>query len=140
MKLFDSNFISEEFQCPHCGEVVIDARLVMALQEVRERVGTAVRVNSGYRCQKHNAAIGGALNSQHLQGIAADFQVKGKTVQELLGVVEDIPWVNGIGVMEGALHVDVRRGPRVYWVYPERGKTKTVTRRELHQLLGMETS
>jgi hypothetical protein len=48
-----------------------------ALAEGLERVravlgGKPVRVTSGYRCAALNAAIGGATNSMHMRGLAAD--------------------------------------------------------------------
>ena len=41
------------------------------LDPLREKVG-AIRVNSGYRTPEHNKQIGGATNSQHCRGEAAD--------------------------------------------------------------------
>ena len=41
------------------------------LDPLREKVG-AIRVNSGYRTPAHNKQIGGATNSQHCKGEAAD--------------------------------------------------------------------
>jgi hypothetical protein len=43
----------------------------MVLQPLRERFGP-VFINSGYRCEELNRAIGGASNSQHMCGEAAD--------------------------------------------------------------------
>lgn len=42
------------------------------LDPARERFGSAVRVNSGYRCRELNREVGGAARSYHLQGRAAD--------------------------------------------------------------------
>lgn len=48
-------------------------RLVaVVLDPARERLGSAIRVNSGYRCAELNRAVGGARRSYHLQGRAAD--------------------------------------------------------------------
>ena len=41
------------------------------MDPLREKVG-AIRVNSGYRTPAHNKQIGGATNSQHCKGEAAD--------------------------------------------------------------------
>ena len=46
------------------------------LDPLRERVGQPITVNSGYRCKKLNAAVGGEPNSQHLYGLAADICLK----------------------------------------------------------------
>lgn len=56
------------------------ADIVMALQRLvtnvldplREEWGAPIIVSSGYRCPKLNAAVGGARQSQHLYGQAAD--------------------------------------------------------------------
>ena len=42
------------------------------LDPARQKYGKAVHVSSGYRCQQLNSLIHGALQSQHLQGEAAD--------------------------------------------------------------------
>ena len=41
------------------------------LEPVRRRFGRTL-INSGYRCEKLNAAVGGVKESQHLRGEAAD--------------------------------------------------------------------
>ena len=42
------------------------------LDPVRERWGVPIYVNSGYRCPELNKLVGGAPNSYHLRGMAAD--------------------------------------------------------------------
>lgn len=42
------------------------------LDPLREWYGKPIYVNSGYRCKALNEAVGGAKNSQHLTGQAAD--------------------------------------------------------------------
>ena len=42
------------------------------LDPARQKYGGPVLVNSGYRCPKHNAEVGGVANSQHMKGEAAD--------------------------------------------------------------------
>ena len=67
-----------EFEC-HCGcrmpdsaRANIVALVEQVLDQARERYGKPVCVNSGYRCARHNASVGGVANSQHLRGEAAD--------------------------------------------------------------------
>ena len=74
MKWFSMN----EFEC-HCGCRMPDsarANIVALVEQVldpaRERYGKPVCVNSGYRCARHNAAVGGVVGSQHMRGEAAD--------------------------------------------------------------------
>ena len=47
------------------------------LEVLRERSGGPVRINSGYRSPQLNRKIGGATNSNHLTGCAADIRVTG---------------------------------------------------------------
>lgn len=42
------------------------------LDPLREAWGRPITVNSGYRCAELNRVVGGAKNSQHLTGEAAD--------------------------------------------------------------------
>lgn len=42
------------------------------LDPAREKLGMPIRMNSGYRCIKHNVEVGGVERSQHLRGEAAD--------------------------------------------------------------------
>lgn len=48
------------------------------LQQARDDFGKAIHVNSGYRCEKLNAKVGGKKNSYHLKGMAADLHVDGE--------------------------------------------------------------
>lgn len=42
------------------------------LDDIRQRYGSPIRINSGYRCPELNKAVGGVSNSQHCKGQAAD--------------------------------------------------------------------
>lgn len=71
-------FIEKEFRCRCCGGLPpaarenIEALVTEVLDPARQQFGGPVLVNSGYRCPKHNAEVGGVANSQHLLGEAAD--------------------------------------------------------------------
>jgi zinc D-Ala-D-Ala carboxypeptidase len=49
------------------------------LDPIRDKLCTPVVITSGYRCPQVNKLVGGANNSQHMSGCAADFHVKGFT-------------------------------------------------------------
>jgi zinc D-Ala-D-Ala carboxypeptidase len=68
-------FKHEEFACPCCGVNEIKDALILRLDRVRERYGHPMKVNSGYRCSKHNEELGGKSDSAHLAGWAADISV-----------------------------------------------------------------
>jgi zinc D-Ala-D-Ala carboxypeptidase len=47
------------------------------LEKIRAHFGKPITVNSGFRGAKLNKAIGGAKNSSHLHGEAADIEIAG---------------------------------------------------------------
>ncbi|HDS1683211.1 TPA: peptidase M15 [Pseudomonas putida] len=49
--------------------------LCLALEQVRALFDSPIIVSSGYRSSAVNTRIGGASNSQHVRGLAADFTV-----------------------------------------------------------------
>lgn len=51
------------------------------LYKLRKNLGHPVIITSGYRSKALNLAVGGAANSQHLSGEAADFTVQGQSNQ-----------------------------------------------------------
>lgn len=57
----------------------LTALVATILDPLRERYGKPINVNSGYRCQALNKAVGGVRNSQHLTGEAADIDTGSKT-------------------------------------------------------------
>lgn len=66
------NFKVKEFACKCCGENCITQPVIDMCQTIRSEMKVPVRINSGYRCVKHNAAVGGVKGSFHTQGLAAD--------------------------------------------------------------------
>lgn len=47
------------------------------LQPLREAMGEAIKIGSGYRSPRLNAAVGGVSNSQHMMGQAVDICIDG---------------------------------------------------------------
>ncbi len=115
---FGKHFLCEEFACPCCGLCLMDRGFMIALNQLRELAGRPIKINSGYRCVEHNAAIGGAPHSQHKLGRAADIVIAGLTLNEMFELAEQIePFRNGgIGIYpkKGFIHVDTR-GRRARW-------------------------
>ena len=56
----------------------INALMEECLDKVRELWGKPIGVNSGYRSAELNRAVGGAKNSQHTKGEAADITAGGR--------------------------------------------------------------
>lgn len=56
----------------------IEELCIKVLQPIRDYWQEPIKISSGFRCKKLNDAVGGAKNSSHLYGAAADFSAKNK--------------------------------------------------------------
>lgn len=52
------------------------------LQPIREAYGKPIIISSGYRCSQLNSKVGGARNSDHLFGAAADIHTVSNTYED----------------------------------------------------------
>jgi len=116
-----THFKDDEFRCKHCGKLPsggIDKRLLVMLEQLRIRIGNKpIIITSGYRCPAHNKAVGGATNSQHMYGKAADILVKGMSPRELEKYCDKLFENDGVGLGGATIvHVDTR-GYRAGWRY-----------------------
>ena len=111
-------FKPEEFECHcGCGEKDVNPKLVELLNRIRESFGKPITIMSGRRCEAHNTKVGGAKNSQHILGSAADIKVKDvppKEVQEYLMKHFDDE-CKGLGRYNSFTHIDVRDGKIARW-------------------------
>lgn len=99
MTPFFKNFSILEF-FPHCSHVEIVvalsyrsvsrniANLCFVLDSIRDSIGVCMIINSGYRTESRNNAVGGVPTSQHLFGSAADVR-KSKELCEFFNYHRD---------------------------------------------------
>jgi uncharacterized protein YcbK (DUF882 family) len=115
MKLTD-NFHLNEFASKD-GQAVPDhlitnvRHLANQLQVLRNHIGKPIHINSGYRSPAHNARVGGAVNSMHLQGKAADITVRDISPAALATIIEKLitagkMQIGGVGRYRGFVHID----------------------------------
>lgn len=80
------------------------------LEWLRSRLGRPIRVTSWYRDPAYNRAVGGARESLHVTGSAADIQVSGVPPRDVRFALEEHPLAPqmGIGVYPSFTHVDLR--------------------------------
>ena len=71
-----SNSHPEVYNIPSHEAITNLTNLCKWLEVLRERAGTPIRINSGYRSPQLNRKIGGAPNSNHLTGCAVDIRVE----------------------------------------------------------------
>jgi len=109
------NFNLKEFQCKCCQKVKLEKELIEKLQKLRVLTQKPIQVLSGYRCLEYNTKVGGAKESYHMKGFAADIRIAGYTVNQVAELAEKVGF-NGIGKYydDAFVHVDVR-GEKARW-------------------------
>jgi uncharacterized protein YcbK (DUF882 family) len=120
MKL-TNNFSKSEFECKSGEEMPLDVLenvklLAIQLQKIREYVGKPIRINSAYRSEAHNEAIGGVKSSQHILGKAADITIDTFTPDEVVSIIENMLtnemlggfYIGGLGSYNTFTHIDIR--------------------------------
>lgn len=104
------HFSRHEFACSDgCGFDTADVELIKVLEDVRSFFGEKVKINSGARCEKHNAKEGGSPKSRHLYGQAADIVVENVMAIKVYTYLDSkYPDRYGIGLYPNRVHIDVR--------------------------------
>lgn len=109
------HFDRSEFACPGGAHTPVDVGLAGRLEVLRGLVGSPCIVVSGYRTPEHNQAVGGAPQSLHLWGMAADLPAGWASQQQATQA-----GFTGIGLNAAGqvVHVDVREGSPVVFRDP----------------------
>jgi len=131
------NFKLPEFKCKCKGKyctgypAVLDSDLILYMSDIRNIYNTAMTIESGLRCEKHNASVGGTKGSRHNNGKAIDFTMKKytKTLSSRIEIINHFirnykesryaycnGYVNSNGKisykecksMENSIHIDVK--------------------------------
>lgn len=114
-------FKEGEFACKCCGQLPpqarenIEALVDNVLDPAREAYGGPIYVNSGYRCPRHNAEVGGVARSQHLVGEAADVvpiengKLKIKNLQRLARIIVENGRFDQMIIYPTFIHVSWKR-------------------------------
>jgi hypothetical protein len=117
------DFKWSELACPCCGLKNIDGKAIDTLQDLRDGLRKPLKVNSGCRCTKHNAEVGGQPSSRHLgdqgqKSDAFDISIKGWTSYEVNDLVDLAIKLGfkGIGTAKSFIHID-RRSYYATWTY-----------------------
>lgn len=99
-----------------CGQDDVDPDLIKMADELREYLGKPMITTSVNRCEKHNSNVGGVKGSQHVQGKAMDFYIRGLPTKKLINICKKL-WKEkkilkgGLGVYPkmGFVHIDSGR-------------------------------
>ena len=115
MKKISEHFTRSEFSCRcGCGYDTVDTDLIKMLEDVRTHFKKPIVVTSGCRCEFHNERSGGAANSLHKLGRAADIVVAGTEPDDVADYLEVIN-APGIGRYSTFTHVDSRSSGISRW-------------------------
>lgn len=120
------NFTQREFRSRDGAKMPLDVLenikdLACNLQVLRDLLGESIKINSGYRSEAHNKAVGGVKTSKHTKGLAADIRVKDLDTDDLYLLIESLikqgdMQEGGLGVYDTFVHYDIR-GTRARWNY-----------------------
>ena len=120
------NFTQREFRSRDGAKMPLDVldnirELACNLQVLRDLLGESIKINSGWRSEAHNKAVGGVKSSKHTKGLAADIRVKGLETDDLYLLIESLikdgdMKEGGLGVYDTFVHYDIR-GTRARWNY-----------------------
>jgi len=119
MTLLVPHFSVEEMACKCCGRCQMDVDFMEMLEHYRLDLDMPLRITSGYRCEEHNAKVGGKSGSQHLIGHAADIDWRDFDAARRHHMVKTAMehGFNGIGIAKDFLHLDDRLRSEALWTY-----------------------
>jgi zinc D-Ala-D-Ala carboxypeptidase len=113
-------FNIEEFKCKcGCGENRISDKLISMLDDARDIAKTPFAITSGFRCEKHNKAVGGKKKSAHTSGLAVD--IGATDSRQRFAIIKSLLAVgfNRIGISKTFIHADIDKAKvsDVAWMY-----------------------
>ena len=84
-------------------------RLAFFLEQVRKLFNKPLLISSGYRSREVNEAVGGSKTSQHCEGCAADFNVKGMSPNAVVRAIVDngVPYDQVILEFDSWIHISI---------------------------------
>ena len=89
---------------------MIDEKLANLLENIREHFEKPVHINSAFRTESWNDAVGGRRYSRHLAGEAADIWVKDVKPHDVALYADSVLGkTGGIICYTNFVHIDVRK-------------------------------
>jgi len=102
-------FKPHEVACKGTGKILVHNSALAALDILRSRLGHSINLSSAYRSPYHNARIGGAPRSSHLEGHAFDVRLQGRDKETIRKVAEECGF-RGFGMRyQTFIHIDMGR-------------------------------
>ena len=110
-------FKPEEFKCKCCGVQKMNTDFIRKLNEARGKAHVPFKITSGYRCEKHNTAVGSKEDSAHRKGLGVDIACRNSTLRLLIIRALMETGFTRIGVAKDFIHVDMKNDSKLIWVY-----------------------
>lgn len=106
-----THFKVKEFACKDKSDLVlINEKLANLLENIRQHFEKPVHINSAFRTESWNDAVGGRRYSKHLAGEAADIWVKDVKPHDVALYADSILGeAGGIICYTNFIHIDVRK-------------------------------
>jgi zinc D-Ala-D-Ala carboxypeptidase len=102
-------FQPPEVACKGTGQILINEDALGALDNLRTHLGHSISLSSAYRSPYHNAKVGGAPRSSHLEGHAFDVRLQGRDKEVIRQVAEKVGF-KGFGMRyQTFIHIDMGR-------------------------------
>lgn len=114
-------FTRDELKCKCCDTLDLAHGFIDDLDALREGFGLPMKINSGYRCERHNKAVGGKSEGFHPKGCAVDVDTlnwSGAKKWQFINLAMAKGW--SVGVARTFIHCDMRAS------YPEFGWSEPV--------------
>ena len=102
------HFCPVELACRGTGKLSVHRGLLDRLDILRSRFGSPLTVLSGFRSPYHNAFVGGAPFSFHIQAKAVDLSTRGQDKLLMERLAKEIGFT-GFGYYRTFLHIDLGR-------------------------------
>lgn len=111
------DFSPAEIACRGTGRLLVNDDALDRLQALRNVLGRPMIINSAYRSPEHNARVGGASKSQHLQGAAFDISMANHDPEDFIAAARKAGF-SGIGTYPRSNFVHIDTGPTRSWGEP----------------------
>lgn len=107
-----SEFASADGTAPSAEVLKNLTELAKNLEVLRKHINKPIRITSGFRSREHNKKIGGATNSYHVLGMAADIQVSKMKPEDVAKAIELLikegkMKQGGLGIYRTWIHYDL---------------------------------
>lgn len=136
-------FAAKEFASPdepNSGKRM-NIEFVKMLDNIRNDIGVALSVTSGFRTEEHNAWVGGVPGSAHTKGLACDVYCDNSVMRYEIVKAAIKNGIARIGIGKNFIHLDMDYSlpQQVMWLYTKTGG-ENEKKNDPQEQVGAETS